>query len=86
MWYLALVMKLAVILIGLCMMYQNQAVMSSPPFMSGFALLLIGLYLQLFVKSCTCGIDKSDKKKDKKKDEKEKKDKKKKKNKYDGNY
>jgi len=44
--YLAFAMKIEIMAIGLLMMYCNQ-VLLSPPFMSGFAIFTIGVYLLL---------------------------------------
>jgi len=44
--YLALAMKIEIMAIWLLMMFLNQ-VLLSPPFMSGFAIFTIGLYLLL---------------------------------------
>lgn len=81
--YLACAMKLAIALIGLYMMYSFPD-MTKPPFVSGLALVLVGMYLELFGKACSCACDCSKKKP--KKDKKKKKDKKGKKDKYEGNY
>lgn len=82
--YLALVVRLAILVIGGYMMYNFPA-MDKPPFVSGLALVLVALYLQLFTKSC-CGCTSCIEKKDKKHKKDKKKHKKHKKDKYEGNF
>ncbi len=83
--YLACVMRVAIFVFGLYMVCMFPDMMK-PPFISGITFMLIALYLQLFVKSCTCSCAKCDKKKDKKPKKDKKKHKKHKKDKYEGNY
>jgi len=66
--YLGYAIKLAIVLIGLCMMYHFPDT-SKPPFMSGAVFVLIAIYLQFFTQSVygSCETDKK-KKKEKKKD------------------